>query len=64
MTRTNNPIQDAENHAAYMDRLTSKLPVCSECGFHIQQEKVFKRNGECLCDRCIEESKEYVESED
>ena len=42
------------------ERLKS-LPVCSECGEHIQQEYAVKINGDWYCDNCLDDMREEIE---
>ena len=52
--RTDNPVADAERYAAEQEKALDKLPVCYECGEHIQTEKCYEINGEVICPDCLE----------
>lgn len=50
---TDDPIADYERYSAGQDRQLDKLPVCSECDHHIQNEYCFEINDEYICDDCM-----------
>ena len=54
---TNNPVRDAEAYQREQGKEISKLPVCTECDEHIQQEEAVNIYGEWYCDDCIESFK-------
>ena len=37
------------------------LPVCCECGEHIQQEKAVHIAGDWYCDQCLDDHREFTE---
>ncbi len=40
-----------------------RLPVCSICGYHIQQETAFHHDGIWICDSCYKENQEEVNTD-
>lgn len=45
-----------KQHEAEKEEWLNKLPVCFECGEHIQDEYCFEINGEYICERCMNEN--------
>lgn len=45
-----------EQHEAEQQRLLDKLPICSECGEHIQAEECYEFNGKYICPDCLIEN--------
>ena len=43
-------------HDTEQESALEKLPVCSECGEHIQDEHCFEINDEYICERCMNEN--------
>lgn len=60
MYRTSNPVADAERYSSEMDEQLERLPVCNECGFHIQQERAVYIGGNWYCDECLSENRREV----
>lgn len=58
---TNDPIADFERYDAEQERRLSKLPKCSECGEHIQDECCYVIDGVYICERCMEDHRKNVE---
>lgn len=61
MMCTDNPVRDA---GAYFDDLEDeleKMPVCSECGEHIQQDEAVYIGGNWYCDGCIDKCRVSTE---
>ena len=52
-----------ERHDAEMERQLARLPVCSECGEPIQDERCYNFDGELICQSCLENYHE-VNTED
>ena len=49
-------------HDAEQERELAKLPVCCECGEHIQSETCFEINDEIICEECLERNhKKYTD---
>lgn len=42
-----------EAHDARLNRQLEQLPVCEDCGEHIQDETAFYINGEWICHDCM-----------
>lgn len=56
MYYTDNPVLDAMRYDAERQAEIEKLPICSECDEHIQDEYLFEINGEYICEHCMEEN--------
>lgn len=61
MYRTDDPIADFNRWDADQTEWLERLPVCSECGEHIQQEDAVCINGEWYCDECLRVMRVAVE---
>ena len=49
-------------HDAEQEASLEMLPVCSECGEHIQDEYCFEINDEYICERCMKNNhRKYVD---
>ena len=57
MSYTDDPIMDFLNYDEEQTRWLESLPICAECGEHIQQEIAVCINGEWYCDECLEDMK-------
>lgn len=51
--RTDNPLLDYSRYMDSKEQALSKLPVCSECDEHIQDDYCYVINDECICEECI-----------
>ena len=49
-------------HDAEQETQLEKLPECSECGEHIQDEEAYYINGEWICERCMDSYKREVQA--
>ena len=49
------------NHDAEMEAELHRLPVCCECGEHIQAETCFDVNDSIICEECMEQFRKYTE---
>lgn len=56
MFYTDDPVADFHRHDAEKEDALALLPVCSECGKHIQDEHCFVINDEAICEHCMEEN--------
>lgn len=54
MFYTDDPVKDYENYDRAQAELLERLPVCSECGEHIQDEHCYEFGGELICPDCVE----------
>lgn len=54
MIYTDDPAADFESWDAEQNEKLSQLPVCVDCGEHIQQETAVFLGGEWYCDSCID----------
>lgn len=50
-------------HDAEQERQLRKLPVCSCCKEHIQQDKAVRHNGKWFCENCEDEAWELIRKE-
>ena len=49
---TDDPIADYERYEREQQRQLERLPKCSDCGQHIQDEEAYYLNGEWICLEC------------
>lgn len=42
-------------HQAEQDNKLEKMPVCSICEEHVQEDRVYVINGDIVCPYCLEE---------
>lgn len=56
MRYTDDPVADFESHDAELEEALGCLPVCSECGHHIQDEYCFYINDEPIHESCMVEN--------
>lgn len=56
MFYTDDPVADAERYAAELEEALELLPVCSECGEHIQDEHCFVINDEPIHEKCMNDN--------
>ena len=49
---SDNPVRDAERYAEEQEDRIYDLPVCSECGKHIQEDHYYTFGDECICPDC------------
>ena len=62
MSYTDDPIQDFLNHDAEQTRRLEKLPKCSYCGKHIQNDYYYIIDDDNICPGCLDrEFKVYNE---
>lgn len=54
MFYTDDPIADFYAHDAEQEKRLARLPVCDECGHHIQNDHFYLINGENICPDCLE----------
>lgn len=58
MFYSDNPVNDAERYLAELDKQEeewrSRLPVCSECGEHIEEDFCWDIEGELYCPDCAD----------
>ena len=50
-------------NAAGKEAWLRKRPVCICCGEHIQEEMAHQINGEYWCDKCLDDTRVYIEEE-
>lgn len=56
MMWTDDPVKDAERYYNEQEARIKKLPKCSECKCHIQDEYAYYINDEWICEGCMEEN--------
>ena len=54
MHYSDDPIRDAELTQLDQERWLESLPVCDECGEHIQSEDLYELDGLLFCESCME----------
>lgn len=62
MFYTDDPLADFARHDAEQEAQLDKLPECSECGEHIQDEEAYYINSEWICLNCMESYKREVQA--
>lgn len=50
MCWTDDPVADYDKYSDECEKALEKLPVCCECGEHIQDEYCYEFNGEYICE--------------
>lgn len=48
-------------HDAEQEAELQLLPLCCECGEHIQAETCFQINDEIICEECMENYRKYTD---
>ena len=54
--RMNDPLDDYDRYDAEIERKLARMPKCSECGEHIQDEKYYDFNGKYICPQCLDDN--------
>ena len=54
MRYTDDPHADFLAYDREQEKLLERLPVCSECGEHIQDEKAYYIYDEWICEECMD----------
>lgn len=54
--RTDDPVRDEMNHSAELEDKLQKMPVCSYCSEHIQDDYLYEIDGEIICEECVNEN--------
>lgn len=52
MLMTDDPVADEARHTAEQEERISTLPVCADCGEHIQDEYYYEFGGQAYCPDC------------
>ena len=63
MVIIDDPVADFERYDAKQNRRLARLPVCSDCDEHIQDETAYYINGEWVCESCMDGYKREVLAE-
>lgn len=58
---TDDPLADFERYDAEQERRLARLPLCSVCGEHIQDEEAYFIGGRWICEDCIDSFKQPVD---
>jgi formylmethanofuran dehydrogenase subunit E len=66
MYRTDNPFADFDRWDAEQEAKLEKLPKCSYCCEHIQDEYLYEINDELVCEECLNQNfrknvEDYIE---
>ena len=48
-------------HEAEQEERLGKMPVCCDCGEHIQAETCFDINETIICEECMEQYRKYTD---
>lgn len=54
MAYSDNPYADFDTWDAAQNKALEKLPVCADCGEHIQDEEAYFKDGEWICESCMD----------
>jgi formylmethanofuran dehydrogenase subunit E len=60
MIRTDDPLADFSRHEAEQWEELQKMPVCSECEEHIQEDRAYHIEDKWICTDCINNFLEYL----
>lgn len=61
MFYTDDPIADFHAWDAQQTAKLERLPVCADCGEHIQEETAYHIHGDWICENCIDSYRRVVE---
>ena len=61
--RTDDPLADFDRYDEEQARKLKRLPRCSQCDQHIQNDYAYYINGEWICDDCINEYRREVDAD-
>lgn len=61
MIWTDDPVRDAAMYDAECEERIKQLPVCDECGEHIQGDGYYEINGQIICPDCMQDHWEWIE---
>lgn len=53
---TDDPPADWDAHCREMDYLHGMLPMCEECGHHIEDEHCYEFNDVYICEECLDKN--------
>ena len=59
--RTDNPVADFEVWDAEQENRRKELPICSDCGEHIQSEHYFEFDCYFYCEDCLSNHRKNTE---
>lgn len=55
-SRSDNPVADFERYDAEQESRRRELPICSDCGEHIQDEHYFEFDCYFYCADCVNDN--------
>lgn len=58
--RTDDPVADFNRHEEDRARELEQLPTCSQCGWPVQTDFCYVINDEVICERCMENFRQYT----
>ena len=58
---TDNPLRDFALWSDDQEEWLNNRPECSECGQHIQDDYLYRIDGNIYCQNCIDQSIEYID---
>ena len=56
MFYTDDPVKDHDRYQDEQDKQLQKLPKCSICDYHIQDDYLYEINDELICESCIKDN--------
>lgn len=56
MNYTDDPVADFDRYDAEQQAKLEKLPVCSYCDTHIQDDYLYEINDEVICEECLNQN--------
>lgn len=54
MRYSDDPAADWDAYCREQDKALEKLPVCADCGEHVQADHYYLINDEVICPECLE----------
>lgn len=54
MCWTDDPVADYDRYSDKCEKALSRLPVCCECGEHVQEDHFYLINDEVVCPECLQ----------
>ena len=51
---SDDPLRDFHRYDAYKEKLLQRLPICADCGEHIQDEYAYRIYEDWICESCME----------
>ena len=60
MSWTDDPIRDFNRWDYEQWEKEQALPVCDRCGRRIREAYAYRLDGELICEKCINEAREWI----